>query len=172
MSINITIIPENILIGNVIQAIFYVFWTVLYKYKYLLTIKYHAYLILFQILIPLSSLITTNITFRQFKLCFVAFIYIIPTLTIIILYIIIYYDVRNSSLHTRQSSRSRKRDAELDRNIFILFSIFLFDGIPLSLYVIVSSKIESLPTAFYLFLLMIPTMSVTIILNKRNSKCS
>jgi hypothetical protein len=41
-------------------------------------------------------------------------------------------------------------------------NILIFDGVPIAVYVILSSKIESLPKAFYLFALMTPGVAVNI----------
>jgi hypothetical protein len=162
----------------VIQAISRLFWTVLYKYRYLLTIKCHLYLIVFQIflsfLFPLSTLINKNIIFRPFKLCLVPIQYrihslylltigyIIPIISIIMLYVIIYYRAANSSSNIGRSIHTRKRDIKLARNILILFSIFLFGGVPVTLYIILSGEMKSLPTGFYLFCVATPSIAVTI----------
>ncbi len=159
-----------------IQAISRLFWVVLYKYRYLLTMKCHCYLIFIQIsfsfLFPLSSIITTNIIFRPLKLCvvpiqykihcmyLVSIVYCIPILIIIILYIIIYCNTKNSSLNTRGLLHGTKRDRKLARNILILISIFLFGGIPICIYIILSNKIESLPTNFYLFTIATPAIAI------------
>lgn len=176
----------------VIQALSRLFWTVLYKYRCLLTMKCHFYLIVIQILssilFPLSTLITKNITYRPFKLCFVpleykihvlyltTIVYCIPIIIIITLYIIIYYYTTISSLHTRRLVHGKERDRILARNILVLLSIFLFGGIPLVIYNILSNTNKLLPTGFYLFSITTPAIAIIfekiaiIILNKELQK--
>jgi len=150
--------------------------------------KCHIYLIISQIslsfILPLSSIITKDIVFRPFKLCLVAMKYkihvlylltigyIIPLLTIAILYTIIYRHIARSTANFQRSLHGAKRDSELARNILILLSIFVFGGIPTVIYIIVSNEIESVPTIFYLIAITVPSIAVavektmTIVLNK------
>ncbi len=132
----------------------------------------------------LSSIITTDIVFRPFKLCLVAMKYkihvlylliigyIIPFLTIAILYTIIYRHIARSTANFQRTLHGAKRDRELARNILILLSIFVFGGIPTVIYIIVSNEIESVPTIFYLIVITVPSVAVavektmTIVLNK------
>ena len=177
-----------VIYSYVIQAISRLFWTVLYRYRYLLTIKCHVYMIISQIclsfLMPLSSIITKDIIFRPLKMCLVpmqdkihvfyllTIIYVIPFLTVIILYTIIYRHVTRSTANVRRSSIRTKRDTELARNILILLIIFVFGGIPTVIYMIVSNTTESVSHILYLIAIAAPTIAVaieklvTIILNK------
>jgi ABC-type transport system involved in multi-copper enzyme maturation permease subunit len=63
-------------------------------------------------------------------------------------------------LNTRRLLHGTKRDRILARNILILISIFLFGGIPIFIYIILSNKIESLPTNFYLFTIATPAIAI------------
>jgi len=168
-----------VIYSYIIQAISRLFWTVLYRYRYLLTMKCHIYLIISQIflsfILPLSSIITTDIVFRPFKLCLVAMkykIHVLYLLTIAILYTIIYYHIARSTANFQRTLHGAKRDSELARNILILLSIFVFGGIPIVIYIIVSNEIESVPTIFYLIVITVPSIAVavektmTIVLNK------
>jgi hypothetical protein len=110
------------------------------------------------ILISLSTIITKNIVFHPFKMCLVALQYkipifyllivgyIIPLLTIIIIYAIIYRRIIRSTLNFQRSSNRTKCDGELARNILILLSIFSFGGIPTLIYIIVSNKMGTAPS--------------------------
>lgn len=164
----------------VIQTISRFFWTELYKYRHLLTMKSHIYLILIQVLLsflfPLSTLITEDITFRPFQLCFIPeeyqihnlyllFVdYFIPTLIVVTLYIIIYRKTIISSLNSGRSVQGARRDRRLARNIVILLGIALFGGFPFCIMVLLSGHLQSLPLTFYLFA--ITTPAIAIILEK------
>ncbi|UJR10479.1 hypothetical protein I4U23_014683 [Adineta vaga] len=182
-----------VIYSYVIQAVSRLFWTVLYKYRYLLTMKLHLYLLITKIIIsiflPLSSLITDHVIFRPFKFCVIAMKYtihvfyllsmgfIIPLIIITILYTIIYRYIIRSTTNFRRLSHRTKRDAELARNILILLGIFLLGGFPTVIYIIISNKTESSVSAG-LFLLAITAPSVavasekivTIVLNKEIRK--
>jgi hypothetical protein len=177
-----------VIYSYVIQAISRLFWTVFYRYRYLLSIKCHVYLIVTQIclsfLIELSTIITKDITFHPLKICFVPMNYkihvmylltigyIVPISTVIILYTIIYRHTIRSTSNVQRSSSRTKRDAELARNILILLSIFVFSGIPTVIYVIVSSTTEFVPIILFLIAITTPPIAVaiekivTLILNK------
>lgn len=160
----------------VIQTISRFFWTVLYKYRHLLTMKSHLYLILIQVLLsflfPLSTLITKDIRFRPFQLCFIPeeyqihnlyllFVdYFIPSLIALILYIIIYRKTTISSLNSRRSAQGARRDRRLARNIVILLGISLFGGFPFCIVVLLSGHVQSLPLTFYLFAITTPAIAI------------
>ncbi|UJR35419.1 hypothetical protein I4U23_028176 [Adineta vaga] len=162
----------------VIQTISRLSLTVFYQYRCLLTLKFHTYMILVQILFsflfPLSTLITTHIVYRPFRLCLVpsqykihtfsliGIVYIVPILIVCVLYIIIYRHTRNSSQKVHRSTKISKRDAELARNIIILFAIFIFSGVPASLYTIISTSTPTMSTGFYFFSIMTPPISLVI----------
>ncbi|CAF1440383.1 unnamed protein product [Adineta ricciae] len=161
-----------VIYSYVIQAISRLFWTVLYKYRYLLTMKCHIRLLILKTLIstllPLSTLTTDHVIFRPLKLCVVPMKYtihvfyllsvgfLIPLLIITILYAIIYRHVIRSTANFRRATR----DAEIARNILILLGIFLLGGIPTVIYVIVSNKTVSSPRS--LFLLAVTALSVAV----------
>jgi hypothetical protein len=135
-------------------------------------------------LMPLSSIITKDIIFRPLKMCFVpmkdkihlfyllTISYVIPLLTVIILYTIIYRHVIRSTANVRRASIRTKRDTELARNILILLIIFVFSGVPTVIYMIVSNTTELVPYILYLIPITATTIAVaiekivTIILNK------
>ena len=165
-----------VLYSLVAQASSRLFYTVLYKYCYLLSIKCHIYLLILQILLsflcPLSAIISTNITFRPFKACLVPIHYslhclylfivicCIPIIIIIIFYIIIYrYTVK--SRRNRQTLALRtKRERKLATNILILLSIFIFCAIASSLHVILSNGFRTYSTSLYLFSLSTPAIGI------------
>ena len=171
-----------------IQAISRLFWTVLYRRRYLLTFKCHIYMITIQIslafLLPFTGLVTNDIVYRPFKICGVSMknrihafyllsvIYIIPLLSVLILYKIIYRHVIRATVNLQQSAQRAKRDRELARNILILYSIFLFGGFPTIIYIIVSNQMNPAPGIFLLLAEIAPSISVdverivTVILNK------
>lgn len=161
-----------------IQAISRLFWTVFYQHRYLLTYKCHIYLIIIEIslafLIPLTSLITEDIVYRPFKICsvpmryrlhafyLISSIYIIPFVIVVILYTIIYRHIIHAAIHLQQSEQRTKRDRELARNILILFSVFLFGGFPMIIYIIVSSQMNPTPRIFLLLAEIAPSICVNI----------
>lgn len=177
-----------VIYSYIIQAISRLFWTVLYKYRALLTNRSHIYLILshfsFSFLIPSSTIITKDIVFRPFKTCSVSMDnrlhvfyllftgYILPLSLAIILYTIIYRHSTRSRSNLRRGSHCTKRDKELARNILILLAIFVFGGFPTIVYLILSSRTSNAPPALYILAVGAPSVSlaiekaVTILLNK------
>ncbi|CAF1397979.1 unnamed protein product [Adineta steineri] len=168
-----------VIYSYIIQAISRLFWTVLYKYRCLLSIKYHLYLIIFNIsisfLLPLPSLITKDIVYVPFKMCLVSAKYkihtfylltiviIIPIVIFSILYGIIYRHTIHSTANFQQTLHGAKRDARLARNILILLSIFLFGGIPSVIYSIVSNQVESAPSVLFLMTITAPSIAIAIV---------
>ena len=162
----------------VAQAMSRLFWTVLYKHKTLLTMKSHLYMVLFQVtlsfLLPTSALVTTHIVYRPFKLCLISsqykihsfamlsMVYVIPILVVIILYVLIFRHIRRSSTKAQRSQRITKRDGELARNILILFGIFLFGGVPATVYTIIPNDTSGATAGFYLVSMLSPAMALTV----------
>ena len=160
----------------VIQAISRFLGTALYKYRQLLTMKSNVYLVLIQLVLclifPLSTLITKDITFRPFELCFIPsryqahnlylliIDYWVPILVVVILYVIIYRKTITSSVNTRRSVQNAKRDRELAQNILILLGISLFGGFPFCVFVLLSGQIDCLPLIFYFFAITTPAISI------------
>ncbi|CAF2314000.1 unnamed protein product [Rotaria sp. Silwood2] len=147
------------------------------KYKCLITFKTHYILIIIQwftvIIIPLPAVITKDIYYRTNQLCWVpmqnivhtsyAYIayYTIPALSICMIYIFIYYQIKQVQKGARPLLRlihGEKRDLELLRNILILLSIYLIGGIPFLLFVFSSNRI--------LYLIGLVTISLAVAVEK------
>ncbi|CAF3352289.1 unnamed protein product [Rotaria sp. Silwood1] len=147
------------------------------KYQQLITFKTHYILIIIQwftvIIIPLPAVITKDIYYRANQLCWVPMTnivhtsysyiayYAIPALSICIIYIFIYYQVKQAKKGARPLLRlihGEKRDLQLLRNILILLSIYLMGGIPFLLFVLSSNRI--------LYLMGLVTMSLAVAVEK------
>ena len=170
------------------QSISRLFWTVFYKHRYLLTMRSHVYLSIGQIclsfLLPISILITKDIVFQPMRFCLVplryrlhvfyllAVQYVIPVLTSIILYGIIYRFVSQSTSNSQRTSSKGNRDTKLARNILILLTIFMFGGIPSVLYIILSGQRPSTLGFFFFMAAAAPPVTVaceklmTLVLNR------
>ena len=161
-----------------IQAISRFFISVLSgHYRWLTTFKTHYILILFQwftiVIIPLPSILTNDIYYRPTSLCWVPLkklihviytylaYYILPTLTICMLYIIIFYRVKEGTKRAAlliRNNHHEKRDLELLRNIMILLGIYLLGGLPSVLFVITANE--------WIYLISIVSMSLTVAIEK------
>ena len=147
------------------------------KYRWLIKYKVHRILICIQwfvsILIPLPAIITKDIYFRPNSLCWVPLkrtihvsytytaYYIIPVLSIALIYIFIYYRVQQTvtSAEIRvRSAHNDNRDVKLLRNIFILVAIYLIGGIPTLLFLVTSIRT--------LYLIGIVTISLAVAVEK------
>ena len=114
------------------------------KYRWATSFKAHFILILLQwfivLIIPLPTLLTTDIYYRPYALCWVPkeytlhiiygifAYYLIPAIIIFVIYIYIYSRIkrrRNSVVTTATRGRSN-RDLEVLYNIMILFVIYTF----------------------------------------------
>ena len=151
----------------VIQAISRLFFTILYKHRYLLNYKCHFILIICQIivsfLIPLPSIITQDIRYRPLKMCLIpmtnvlhvfylhTLVFFIPFVVIVIIYIVILRRAIRSSLIVHQSWHRIRRDVELVRNILIIFTILLFCQLPSIIYIALSLRMIPTSKAFYMF---------------------
>ena len=135
----------------VIQGLSRLFFIIFYNHRHLLQYKSHIIIIVCQVfisfIIPLPSLITKDVVFRESTICYIrseklihiagySFIstFVILFFIIIIIYGVIYCRVIQSSTTTRQSSQASKRDLALIKNILILFMFFfLLEFLVLSL---------------------------------------
>jgi hypothetical protein len=161
-----------------IQGISRLFFTVLSQHRNILNYTSHAGLILAQIivslLIPLPSLITTDIEYRPLTMCLIpvrhmihvvySFVssYFVPLFTLVFVYRLIHRRVKLSSRLVQNRSRSTKRDLKLTRNILILFMIFVLAGVPSIIYV-AATVITGLDLlAFYTFTLGSMVMALAI----------
>ena len=161
-----------------IQGISRLFFTVLSRYRNMLGYRSHAGLIVAQmlvsLLIPLPSLITTDVVYRPLSMCFIpvkytihvaysfASSYFVPLFTLVFVYRLIYRRVKLSSQLVQNTVRSTKRDLELARNILILFMIFLLAGFPSLIYIAVSSITGLDLLGFYTFILGSTVMAIAI----------
>jgi hypothetical protein len=151
-----------VMYSYLLQSISRLFFSVLStRYRWLISLKTHVILIFIEWLIvflaPLPSLITKDIYFRPGFLCWVPEIcklhvaytigtyYIIPTVLIVIIYIIIYVQIRRTGINTRikksATQRKQNRDLEVLRTIMILFSIYILGGVPSGLYIVTSIEL-------------------------------
>jgi len=182
----------SLMYSYVIQAISRLFFTMFYKYRYLLNYKCHFMLIICQVilsfLIPLPNIITQNIGFRPLKLCinpmkylfqvfyFYTFLFFIPFIVVIIIYIVILRRAIQSSLNVQHSWLRIRRDVELVRNILIILTIYLLSELPAMIYFILSIQLVPTSKAFYMFAATLPSISTAfekisvIILNKEIRK--
>ncbi len=147
------------------------------KYKRFITFKVHYIVIFVQwvvvVILPLPAIVTTDIYFRPNALCWVPLkhtlhvaytyiaYYLIPSISICIIYIFIYYRVKriaNSADPAFRALQKGKRDLELLRNILILLAIYLVGGIPTLLFLFTSLKI--------LYLIGIATISLVVAIEK------
>ena len=127
-------------------------WTTTYKtHYYLIAIQWLA-----AVLVPLPAIITPDIIFRPGALCWVPLkntlhvgytylaYYSFPASFICLMYLSIYFRVRQSTKNTTMIVRSRhnaNRDLEVLRNILILLGIYLAGGIPTLLFLITSNRV-------------------------------
>jgi hypothetical protein len=130
------------------------------KYKRLTTFKAHYILIVVQwfviTLLPLPSIITKDIYFRPDALCWVPakdtihtcyiyiVYYIIPALSIGMIYMFIYYRVRKTTNQAQtlvRRANTEKRDLELLRNISILLGVYFMGAVPTLLFLVTSNRI-------------------------------
>ena len=129
------------------------------KYRWATSFRIHIIIILTQwfivIVIPLPALLTKDIHYRPFSLCWVRkkytlhlaytiiAYYLLPIIFIFTIYIYIYLRVkrrRNSVFMTTRSHRSH-RDLEVLYNIMILFAIYAFGALPTILYILTRIEI-------------------------------
>ena len=128
-------------------------------HRWLSSFRAHYLLILVQwsvvALLPLPAILTTDVRFRPLSLCwvpkqhlihvtytYIAY-YIFPTLSIGIIYVYIYYRVKQTAKRASsliRSSNSSKRDLELLRNILILLIIYLLGGVPSILFILTGAN--------------------------------
>lgn len=161
-----------------IQAISRLFITLLAKsYRFSVTFRAHYCLILVQwstaVLLPLPAIITKDIYFRPRALCWVPLknfahvtytyltYYLLPALSICVIYCLIYYRVKKAAKHASieiRSLNSEKRDLELLRNILILIFIYFSGGIPTMLFIVSTNRI--------LYLIGIVSISFTVAVEK------
>lgn len=138
-----------------LQAMSRLFFIVLStKYRWLISFKTHLWLIsigwAIVFLVPLPSLLTKDIYFREGILCWVpktamshvaygvVTYYLIPISLIIIIYLYIYMKIRHSANNVRRRNR---RDMEIFRRIMILFCVYIGGAIPTLLYVLTGIEI-------------------------------
>lgn len=145
------------------------------KYRWLVTYKVHRILICIQwfvsIIVPLPAIITKDIYFRPDRLCWVPLgrtlhvsytyiaYYIIPVLSIAMIYIFIYHRVKqtaNPAENLVRSINNEKRDLTLLRNIFILMAIYLIGGVPTLLFLVTSIR------TFYLISIVTISLAVAV----------
>ena len=150
----------------VIQALSRLLFIAFHQHHYFLQYKFHFILVICQILISfltlLSSLVTKDVVFRSFQMCYIqptrvlhvaaSFVtgYIAPFGIIIIIYTIIYCRVIRSSAFLRGRSHETKRDLQVMRNILVLFLVFLSAGIPSIIYMIITYTRHSSSVSLYM----------------------
>ena len=126
------------------------------KFRWLMTIRTHLYMMLIGwtvvLSVPSPALITTDIYFRPGFLCWVPMksiqhvaytiiaYYLAPVMLIIAIYIFIYVRIRTSAV-AQFVRRRQKRDLEVFRNIVILLGIYTLGAIPVLLYVLTNIEL-------------------------------
>ena len=161
-----------------IQAISRLFITIFSaNHKWLTAFKIHLILIGIQwvlaICLPLPAIVTDDIYFRPRALCWVPLrsllhvsytyvvYYTIPAACIGIIYLLIYFRVREISNRNEMligMKNNEKRNLELLRNILILLFIYFTGGIPTLLFLLTTNRI--------LYLVGIVTISLTVAIEK------
>jgi hypothetical protein len=161
----------------VIQALSRLFFIVFHNHRHLLEYKFHIILIMCQILIslliPLSILITEDVVFVPLLMCSVPYskvlhmsslfisTYLVPPLIVLIVYLVIYCRVIQSSATLHQPSHGHKRDVKLIRNILILLIILITTGIPILIVFIVAATTNFRSIAFFQFpVVVIPLITI------------
>ena len=157
---SITAVTYSYLIQSISRLFFSLLST---KHATLVTFKTHSILIglnwLTAVVIPLSTIITSDIRFISGSLCWIrpeAYLhgfmiviieYAIPLGLVMVIYAYIYCEVkkrrRNARSNTIVSSKGRL-ELELLRNIAVLVGIFLLGGVWTFIYVITSIKLFDL----------------------------
>ena len=147
------------------------------NHRWLSSFRAHYLLILVQwcvvALLPLPAILTKDIQFRPLSLCwvpkrylihvtytYIAY-YIFPTLSICIIYVYIFYRVKQSAKRASsliRSANSSKRDLELLRNILILLLIYLLGGVPSIVFILTGVNV--------IYLASIVTISMTVAIEK------
>ncbi|CAF0727982.1 unnamed protein product [Adineta steineri] len=141
------------LYSYVLQVISRLFFIILYtKYRWLITLRTHLYLIfigwIIILVVPSPAILTHDIFFREGELCWVtktyklhtyyiiAAYYVIPILLIIVInlfiYIPVYYSGKNTTI--QRSIKRNDRDFIIFRNIMISFSVYFLGGVPIIIY--------------------------------------
>ena len=130
------------------------------QYRWLTTFKIHYMLICTQwiitVIVPLPTITTKDVNFHPNALCYVPLrrlihavytyvvYYISPTISICIIYIFIYYRMKqtaNSAQILVRSIHNNKRDLIVLRNIVILLAIYLMGGVPSLLFLVTASRV-------------------------------
>jgi hypothetical protein len=129
------------------------------KHRWATSFKIHIILICIQwiiiVFIPLPALLTKDIIYRPFSLCWVPkncplhltytiiAYYLLPALFIFAIYIYIYLRVkrRGNSMFVITRRHRSNRDLEVLYNIMILFAIYVFGAVPTILHIITQIEI-------------------------------
>lgn len=139
------------------QAISRLFISVLsMKYRWANAIRTHLTVILIQWLIvlclPLPAILTKDISYRPFSLCWVPedyplhlaytiiAYYLTPALGIFTIYIYIYLRIKRQK-HRIFSLTKRHRDLDVLYNIMILFAIYIFGALPIIIYIVTRNEV-------------------------------
>ncbi|CAF1101806.1 unnamed protein product [Adineta steineri] len=141
------------LYSYVLQVISRLFFIILYtKYRWLITLRTHLYLIVIGwiiiLVVPSPAILTHDIFFREGELCWVTktyklhtyyiivAYYVIPIVLIIVInlfiYIPVYYSGKNTTI--QRSIKRNDRDFIIFRNIMISFSVYFLGGVPIIIY--------------------------------------
>ena len=171
--ISITGVVYSYVIQAVSRLFFCLFAT---RHRWLTSFKAHYCLIAGQwclvFILVSPALLTNDITYFSGQLCWVPMdrtihlgytviaYYVVPVLSIIIMYVYIYRRVRRTiqSRNIPKTNRRQKLDLELLRNILILVCIYLGGGLPFVLFVITSIR--------KIYLINLTTLSLTVFLEK------
>ncbi|CAF1137259.1 unnamed protein product [Rotaria sp. Silwood1] len=180
-----------VIYSYLIQAISRYFFVVLsMNYRWITSLKIHLILIAVQwiitILLPLPAIVTNDIYYAPNSLCWVrkqypihvahTFLsyYFLPTICIVMLYVYLFRRAKRSTNSTLSptigTSRRQKRDSDLLRNILLLFSIYIFGGLPTLLYLVVGSNILYRIALIFVVLTVVVEKAATIFLDRELRK--
>ena len=150
-----------------LQGISRLLFTITPRHRRILSCRVHLIFILVETFatfaFPLPTLITTDVVYRASAIClipmarvlhviyFYSTSYFIPLFSVIAVYWLIRYQVKSSTRTVQNPSHSSKRDIELTRNILILFSIFLFAGVPSVIYIFLYKILKQDLLSIYMF---------------------
>ncbi|CAF1086163.1 unnamed protein product [Rotaria sp. Silwood1] len=166
-----------VIYSYLIQATSRFFFSILStKYPWITSFKTHIILIFIQwiivVLIPLPALLTDDIHYRPFTLCWVPkkytlhviytvlAYYLIPAILIFAIYIYIYICMKHPRYRVFivTARRRSNRDLEVLCNIMILFAIYTLGAIPTILYLLTNIR--------FLYGMGIVTVSFTVAIEK------
>jgi hypothetical protein len=168
----LTVVSTTLLSSSfLLQALSRLFHSVLHTHRrYLLTWKFHYFLIFVQWTVGFSTPITIllnhkDVIYRTSMFCTIELNhtlhlyylysteYLIPVLAILLIYITIIYRVNYYSSPSKQRHSSPVREVKLLNNILIFVAIFTFGGLPSVIYICLMAPKRILSIHFFILTL-------------------